>query len=47
MSKTRKIVNKNVDKKIFRNTANKIEKKNLDALYSKGGIRLWQILTNI
>ena len=36
----RKAVNKKVDAKIFKVTANKIHKKNLQAEYKKGGIRL-------
>lgn len=36
----RKAVNKKVDAKIFRVTANQIHKKNLQADFKKGGIRL-------
>ena len=40
MKRTR-MRNKNRDRKVYENTANKIHKMNLDTTYTKGGIRLW------
>lgn len=40
MAKTQKMRNKRADRAVFKNTANKIHKQNLDKKYSKGGIRL-------
>lgn len=40
MAKTQKMRNKRTDRAVFKNTANKIHKENLDDNYKKGGIRL-------
>ena len=41
MAKSQKMRNRKTDRAVFRNTANKIHKENLDDNYKKGGIRLW------